>query len=94
MNPRDVPGHPDFVFYERKIAIFVDGCFWHGCPQHCRMPHSREDYWTQKIRGNIARDLRVNRELEIAGWLLIRLWEHEIKEDVNHFLSRIMESIR
>src|SRR5437660_2423289 len=54
---QNLPGHPDFVFIRERLAIFVDGCFWHGCSSHCRMPKSRLEYWRPKIERNIARDL-------------------------------------
>src|SRR5688572_26700003 len=61
-----IPGTPDFVFQEKRIAIFVDGCFWHGCRHHCRMPKSRKSFWTPKIAANRARDRQVARLLKQA----------------------------
>lgn len=72
-------GKPDFVFPRLKIAIFVDGCFWHGCPKHCRMPSSNVGYWNSKIEKNKARDKKITKILKIKGWKVIRIWEHEIK---------------
>ncbi|MDI6774519.1 MAG: very short patch repair endonuclease [Verrucomicrobiota bacterium] len=74
-------GRPDFVFRARHIAVFVDGCFWHGCPRHCRMPASRRKYWTTKIACNRARDTETNRVLRKGGWHVLRVWEHEIQGD-------------
>jgi DNA mismatch endonuclease, patch repair protein len=71
---------PDIVFTRARIAIFVDGCFWHGCPEHGRTPTTNGDYWGPKLRRNRERDERQTRALEDAGWLVIRLWEH-IDED-------------
>jgi DNA mismatch endonuclease (patch repair protein) len=77
-------GKPDFVFLEHKLAVFVDGCFWHGCEQHCRVPEDNQEYWINKINHNIERDKFVTKQLEINGWTVIRLWEHELKEkDLN-----------
>ncbi|GGK78310.1 hypothetical protein Sme01_23080 [Sphaerisporangium melleum] len=76
----DVEGlrvRPDIVFTARKVAVFVDGCFWHVCPQHGREPTVNEWYWTPKLRRNIDRDRRVNAALDAAGWHVVRLWEHE-----------------
>jgi len=72
-------GKPDFVFPKSKVAVFVDGCFWHGCPKHCRMPSSNKEYWEEKIGGNIRRDRKVAKKLRQAGWSVIRFWEHDLK---------------
>lgn len=71
-------GSPDFVFPKNKIAIFIDGCFWHGCPKHCRMPSSNVEYWNKKISGNYLRDRWVEKDLKSQGWLVYRFWEHEL----------------
>jgi DNA mismatch endonuclease (patch repair protein) len=68
---------PDIVFTARKVAVFVDGCFWHVCPDHGRQPTTNEWYWTPKLRRNMERDQIVNTALEAAGWRVVRLWEHE-----------------
>lgn len=68
---------PDIVFTARKIAIFIDGCFWHVCPEHGRQPTTNEWYWTPKLRRNMERDQIANDALKAAGWHVIRLWEHE-----------------
>jgi DNA mismatch endonuclease (patch repair protein) len=67
---------PDIVFTRRKIAIFVDGCFWHVCPVHGRYPLTNVDYWTPKLDRNRARDAADNAALVSAGWTVIRVWEH------------------
>ncbi|MES2595471.1 MAG: very short patch repair endonuclease [Verrucomicrobiota bacterium] len=69
---------PDFVFRKARLAVFVDGCFWHGCPEHFRRPGSRQEFWDAKIARNQARDLEVTRALRRAGWRVLRLWEHEL----------------
>jgi DNA mismatch endonuclease (patch repair protein) len=68
----------DFVFPKARLAIFVDGCFWHGCPMHATWPASRAAWWRQKIKGNQARDRLVTRTLRRAGWRVMRIWEHEL----------------
>ena len=73
-------GKPDFVFAKEKLAVFVDGCFWHGCPLHCRMPKSRKGYWNPKIARNALRDKHVTRALRRAGWRVLRIWEHHLKD--------------
>jgi DNA mismatch endonuclease (patch repair protein) len=77
---RDLLGVPDFVFDEERVAIFVDGCFWHGCSHCYRRPHSSSEYWDAKVQGNMARDKRVRAKLRRNGWSVIRVWEHELSE--------------
>ncbi len=73
-------GRPDFVFPKEKIAVFVDGCFWHGCPKHKQIPETNTEYWRDKIRKNRQRDRRVTRVLRNSGWSVMRVWEHELTE--------------
>jgi DNA mismatch endonuclease (patch repair protein) len=75
--PEGARVRPDIVFTARKVAVFVDGCFWHVCPVHGRQPTKNEWYWTPKLRRNIERDRAANAALEAAGWRVVRLWEHE-----------------
>jgi len=87
-------GKPDFVFPKQRIAIFIDGCFWHKCPKHCRMPSSNKEYWNQKIEKNRIRDRKTKKLLKEAGWFVIRIWEHEIKQKkINHKLNLIKKNI-
>lgn len=76
----DLPGgsrvRPDIVFTKRKVAVFVDGCFWHGCPEHGVAPKTNQAYWGPKLERNIERDRRTGEHLEAAGWRVIRIWEH------------------
>lgn len=74
---RDRKVRPDVVFPRRKIAVFVDGCYWHGCPQHGRMPKDPTGYWHAKIQRNRNRDIAVDKQLDEAGWTVVRVWEHE-----------------
>ncbi len=74
-----VLGKPDFVFPKQKVALFVDGCFWHGCPKHSNMPKNNQEFWAKKLGGNKTRDKLVNRELRKMGWKVVRVWEHELK---------------
>ncbi len=73
-----LPGCPDFIFRRARLAVFVDGCFWHGCPKHSRKPGSNRAYWLPKLRRNRERDAAVKRTLRSAGWTAIRLWEHDL----------------
>src|SRR4051794_25177122 len=68
---------PDVVFTRARVAVFVDGCYWHGCPEHFVEPRSNRDYWLPKIEGNRRRDHEATARLTEAGWVVIRLWEHE-----------------
>lgn len=74
---KGVRSRADLVFSKAKIAVFVDGCFWHGCSEHFIMPKTNSDYWSTKIGNNKARDEKVNRSLTAAGWTVMRFWEHE-----------------
>lgn len=75
-----LPGKPDFIFPRPRVAIFVDGCFWHGCPKCFVPPKSRQEYWEPKIARNKKRDRRVKQDLELSGWKVVRVWEHEFKQ--------------
>ena len=70
----------DIAFPAKKLAIFVDGCFWHGCPIHSHLPKSRENYWHPKLKKNIERDQAKTKRLEAEGWKVLHFWEHELKE--------------
>lgn len=71
---------PDIVFTRQRVAVFVDGCFWHACPQHGTQPRTHAPYWSQKLARNVARDRRVDADLESSGWRVVRVWEHEAPE--------------
>lgn len=91
---RRLPGSPDIVFGPARVAVFVDGCFWHGCPVHCRRPSSNRAYWRAKIERNEARDKRVNRELRALGWRVVRVWEHRVKGDATACAAAIERVVR
>lgn len=71
-------GKPDFVFPKLKLAVFVDGCFWHGCPRHATQPKNNAAFWRKKFAANQARDRLVTRTLRTRGWQVLRIWEHEL----------------
>ena len=75
---QNVFGKPDFIFRRNRLAVFVDGCFWHGCPKHCKIPAGNRAFWERKFAANKARDRRVNRELRKLGWRVVRIWEHDL----------------
>lgn len=88
-----LPGRPDIVFVTRKIVVFVDGCFWHGCPQHGVRPKTNSTFWNTKIQGTIDRDKKNQQLLEQEGWTVLRFWEHDIEKDpagVTKKLSRVL----
>jgi DNA mismatch endonuclease (patch repair protein) len=82
-------GRPDFVFPKEHIAVFVDGCFWHGHPTLCRLPSTNRGYWTAKIERNKKRDRAVNRLLRSSGWRVVRIWERQLTTDPSGLLSRL-----
>jgi DNA mismatch endonuclease (patch repair protein) len=71
-------GKPDFIFPREKLVVFVDGCFWHGCPTHATWPRQNAEFWRTKILKNQKRDRAVNRLLKKAGWRVVRIWEHAL----------------
>jgi DNA mismatch endonuclease (patch repair protein) len=73
---------PDFVFRARRLVVFVDGCFWHGCPRHGTRPKGNAAFWRAKFRRNRERDRRDGRNLRRSGWKVVRLWEHELRAKV------------
>lgn len=88
-------GKPDFVFRRARVAVFVDGCFWHGCPTHCRLPTTRRAYWTNKIAKNMRRDRNIRAALRRGGWTVWRFWEHEIRSpSVEEKLRGLRRTIR
>ncbi len=94
VNPRDVEGKPDFVFDEIGLAVFVDGCFWHGCPKCYRPPKHSRPYWRGKLERNTARDKRVSARLRRQGWSVLRIWEHTLKKNPASAVARIARKIR
>lgn len=88
-----LPGKPDIVFPSAKVAVFVDGCFWHGCHEHSVKPKTNADFWSSKLATNKERDVRVNTELKTLGWVVLRFWEHEIKNDLDSVAERISECL-
>lgn len=76
----DLPGRPDFAWPSRKVAVFVDGCFWHGCPRCYRAPSRNSAFWAAKVEANRRRDRRVSRQLRALGWRVLRVWECRVSE--------------
>ena len=84
---------PDFVFPVRRLVVFVDGCFWHGCPRHGTRPRGNAAFWRAKFRRNQERDRRDTRRLRAAGWRVLRLWEHELKPKARAVLLRKLRRV-
>jgi len=86
-------GKPDFTFWKQRVVIFVDGCFWHGCPLHATMPKNNKEFWEKKLGANKIRDKFVTEELARKSWYVIRIWEHELSkpEEVGTRLARKLE---
>lgn len=89
---RELIGTPDFVFDKKHLAVFVDGCFWHGCPHCYRRPSSSKIYWESKVKRNMARDKKVKSKLRRDGWSVIRVWEHELS-NVSQVIDRIQRKL-
>ncbi|WP_173476299.1 very short patch repair endonuclease [Streptomyces sp. 150FB] len=92
-----VPGMPrrtiDIVFGGAKIAIFMDGCFWHGCPEHATQPKANAEWWRAKLDKNMARDTETTKHLEAQGWTVLRFWEHESPAEVAQAVARARGSV-
>lgn len=84
----------DIVFTRARIAVFIDGCFWHGCDDHFVEPKGNAEYWAQKIAANRSRDLSTNAAVEAAGWKVLRFWEHECPETVSEIVARAVMKAR
>jgi DNA mismatch endonuclease (patch repair protein) len=84
---------PDFTFWAGRIAIFVDGCFWHCCPRHSTLPRTNARFWREKLAGNATRDRLVNRQLRRMGWTVLRIWEHQLKESPAVCVRRIRRAV-
>ncbi len=87
-----LPGRPDICFPETRLAVFVHGCFWHGCPVHYVPPSTHEEFWREKILANHDRDLRTERKLKDMGWTVLTLWECEVEADPLVAARRVVSS--
>jgi len=89
---RTLKVRPDFVFTKSRLAVFVDGCFWHGCPVHGTKPRGNAAFWKKKFAANIARDRLVNRTLRSAHWRVLRIWEHDLTRKHQARLLRVIRT--
>jgi DNA mismatch endonuclease (patch repair protein) len=85
----ELPGHPDFVFPRTRLAVFVHGCFWHGCPACYRKPGTNKRYWSGKVATNRRRDARVARQLRAEGWSVMTVWEHSVQQRPETVAARL-----
>lgn len=82
----------DIVFSGARVAVFVDGCFWHGCPEHASWPKSNAQFWRDKIETNRARDADTDRRLRASGWRVVRVWSHESADDAAERIEHIVRA--
>jgi len=93
LQAQEVPGKPDIYFKKERLAIFVDGCFWHGCDKCGHVPKSNTKFWVLKIQRNIERDQQANRTLSSMGTSVLRFWEHQLKEDLDTCVAQVKHSL-
>ena len=89
-----LPGSPDLVFPRARVVIFVDGCFWHGCPVHGTWPKTNRNFWASKIKRNRDRDRAADRALRVLGWYPVRIWEHAIRNELARCVARLNRKVR
>lgn len=96
LHVKTLPGTPDFYFEKEKVAVFVDGCYWHGCPKCGHVPKTRSGFWKAKIGRTQERDKKKRLELRKIGVFPLRIWEHDLKKTagLNKAVSRILKSLR
>lgn len=93
INAKDIHGKPDFVFDRERVAVFVDGCFWHGCKTCRNIPATNRKFWVEKIEGNKRRDKAVTRSLRRDGWVVIRFWEHQVRREPQECIRKIHSTL-
>ena len=82
----------DLAFLGPRVAVYINGCFWHGCPDHGTWPKKNEVFWRRKIEANVARDKRIDAALEATGWMVVRVWEHESPETAADRIERLVRN--
>ena len=95
LHYKKVPGRPDIAFAGKKVAIFVNGCFWHRCP-HCvhTLPKTNSTFWKEKFEKNVARDAKKVAELEALGWQVLTIWECQVKEDIHNVVTLVQNALK
>jgi len=94
VNYNSLYGKPDIVFVKNHVVIFVDGCFWHRCHVCFTRPKTRSKFWMEKIRENLRRDRKVNKELKRKCWSVIRIWEHDVEKNSEQILAKLVKILR
>lgn len=89
-NVKDLMGKPDIAIKKYKVVVFLDSCFWHGCSLHGNKPKTNEDYWNNKLERNRVRDAEVTKYYQQKGWNILRIWEHDIKENFDQTIDQIV----
>ena len=84
----------DLVFPRPHVAVYVDGCFWHSCPQHATVPKNNAAWWQEKLAANVARDRDTNHRLHEAGWVVVRIWEHQSAPEAAHLVESALDAAR
>jgi len=92
-NVVNLPGKPDIAIKKYKTVVFIDSCFWHKCPIHYKVPATNSDFWEKKITGNMLRDKEVNNIYSNMNWKILRIWEHDIKNDFDKAIDKIISFI-
>lgn len=92
--PFDRRRKADIAFTGVRVAVFIDGCFWHGCPEHYVAPKAHQEYWANKVRGNRARDCDTTERLREQGWVVVRFWEHESPAEVARAVHAVVTGRR
>ena len=89
----EATGKPDYLVPSLKLMVFADGCYWHGCPQHGRVPEDNRAYWAPKLERNKTRDRRVKRELRKQGWVVVRVWDHDLRGEMTAARGKIKRAL-
>ena len=94
LNYKKAPGKPDICYVGKKVAIFIDGCFWHGCPKCYKKPASNKKYWDEKIKTNKKRDRKVNSALKKGNWTILRFWECEVNKETENIFTKLEKVLK
>ncbi len=92
-NVNSLFGKPDFALKGKKVVVFIDSCFWHGCESHSHLPKSNIEFWSRKIKRNRQRDSAVNEYYKSVGWKILRFWQHDIKANIDEVINTICRAV-
>lgn len=88
------PGKPDIIFRKKKLVVFLDGCFWHGCKKHFKIPKTNSFFWRSKIGKNMQRDIKINKFYKNMGWKVLRFWQHDIEKKPDILIGKIYNYLK